>query len=137
MFAVLAIVPATVRCADAAPLKELNGVWAPDSAVMGGVNMSKDELKAIKLALTDGKYVMTNAIGDDKGEFKVDASTDPKSMDIEGKEGPNKGRKFPCIYKLSGDELTICYDLSGKARPAEFQSKEKTLIFLAVYHRQK
>lgn len=135
--AVLSSCLVAAQCADAVPQKELNGVWTLSSGLVAGKNMPKEVLSSMKLELTDGKYVMTNAEGADKGDFSVDAKADPKTMDIEGKEGPNKGKKFPCIYKLIGDELTICYDLSGKARPTEFESKEKTMQFLAVYQRQK
>jgi uncharacterized protein (TIGR03067 family) len=135
-FAALLLTSLAAQSADA-NLKELNGVWLPDHATLGGKEMPKEVLKTIKLELADGKYTTTTADGQDKGDFKVDAAANPKSMDIEGTDGPNKGKKFPCIYKLNGDELTICYDLSGKSRPAEFKSEAKTLQYLVVYRRQK
>ncbi len=58
-------------------------------------------------------------------------------MDVHGTEGPNKGKTYPAIVQLSGDRMKICYDLSGKARPTRFESKPKTLLFLAGYKRVK
>ena len=36
-------------------------------------------------------------------------------MDITGTNGPNKGKTFLVIYELKGDELRVCYDLSGES----------------------
>jgi uncharacterized protein (TIGR03067 family) len=58
-------------------------------------------------------------------------------MDIQGTEGPNKGRKIPAIYEVSDGTLRICYDLSGKARPKEFKSEPNTQLFLVEYKREK
>jgi hypothetical protein len=33
--------------------------------------------------------------------------------------------------------MKVCYDLSGQQRPTRFESKEKTLLFLAEYRRVK
>ena len=58
-------------------------------------------------------------------------------MDIKGTEGPNKGKTFLAIYELKDDKLTICYDLSGEARPTEFKTKPDTKLFLVTYERKK
>jgi uncharacterized protein (TIGR03067 family) len=68
-------------------------------------------------------------------KYFPDAS--PKAMEVTGTAGPNKGKTFPAIYELIGDTLTVCYDLSGKARPSEFKSKAGTHLFLATYKRVK
>ena len=54
-----------------------------------------------------------------------------------GTDGPNKGKTFLAIVELDGDTMKVCYDLSGQARPTRFESKEKTLLFLAEYRRVK
>ena len=53
-------------------------------------------------------------------------------MNITGQKGPNEGKTFLAIYELKGDELRVCYDLTGKSRPAEFASKADTLLFLPL-----
>ena len=37
----------------------------------------------------------------------------------------------------NGDTLRICYDLSGKSRPAEFKTEKGTQLFLVTYKREK
>jgi uncharacterized protein (TIGR03067 family) len=73
----------------------------------------------------------------DEGTVKRDPGKSPKTMDITGKKGPNVGKTFLCIYELKGDDLRVCYDLSGKARPTEFGTKADTLLFLVTYRRAK
>jgi hypothetical protein len=69
--------------------------------------------------------------------FENDTSADPKTMDIKGVEGPNKGKTCLAIYELKDDKLTICYDLSGESRPTEFKTQPKTQLFLVTYEREK
>ena len=71
------------------------------------------------------------------GTVKLDPSAKPKAMDITGTEGPNKGKTILAIYELKDDTLRICYDLTGKGRPAEFMSKKDAPRFLVVYQRAK
>lgn len=58
-------------------------------------------------------------------------------MTVTGTEGPNQGKKFPCIYELQGDTLRICYDLSGAKRPTEFKSVAGTKLYLVTYARKR
>ncbi len=104
------------------------------SAELGGVELPKGA--AIKLTLRGGTYELV-AESPDRGTVTYDTSAKPKAMDIKGTDGPNKGKTFLAIYDLSGDKLTVCYDLTGKARPTEFATRPKTKLFLATYQRQK
>jgi len=41
------------------------------------------------------------------------------------------------IYELDGDTLRICCDSSGKSRPKEFKTKERTQLLLITFKREK
>ncbi len=112
----------------------IDGTWLLTSAELGGVELPKGA--AIKLTLKGGTYELV-AESPDRGTVTYDTSAKPKAMDIKGTDGPNKGKTFLAIYDLSGDKLTVCYDLTGKARPTEFATRPKTKLFLATYQRQK
>ncbi len=92
---------------------------------------------SISLKLHHGQYDVSVAGQPDKGTYAIDSSTQPKGMTITGTEGPNKGRIFPPIYELEGERLRICYDLSGKHRPAEFKTTVGTRLYLVTYVRRK
>ena len=83
------------------------------------------------------KYTVEIGDNKDEGTVKRDPSKSPKTMDITGTNGPNKGKTFLVIYELKGEELRVCYDLSGKSRPTEFATKPDTMLFLVTYRRAK
>lgn len=117
--------------------KSMQGTWLLAAAELGGEKFPDEIRKSIKMVLGDGKYTVTVGTRPDKGTVKLDSATKPKSMDITGTEGPNKGKTFLAIYELSDDALKICYDLSGKSRPTEFKTTKGTKLFLVTYNREK
>jgi uncharacterized protein (TIGR03067 family) len=118
--------------------KELmDGTWKPVAAELAGNPWSQKVLDSMKLTIKDDKY--TVMVGDqrDEGTVTRDPKKSPKTMDITGQKGPNEGKTFLAIYELKGDELRVCYDLTGKSRPTEFATKADTLLFLVTYRRAK
>jgi uncharacterized protein (TIGR03067 family) len=122
---------------DAADQKALEGTWTPTAAELSGKPFPDEVLKVMKLVMIGDKYTVTVGEAVDKGVVKIDAAKKPKTMDIIGNDGPNKGKTFLAIYELKGDTLRVCYDLTGKSRPTEFKTQKDTLIFLATYQRAK
>src|SRR5215218_7871657 len=106
----VAFVPALVRADEKADeWKAMSGKWTVEKAILGGAEATA-ALSTAVLTLADGKYVLT--LGqEDKGTVTIDLAKKPKQMDIEGTEGPNKGKKYLAIYDLAGDSLKICYAL--------------------------
>jgi uncharacterized protein (TIGR03067 family) len=72
----------------------------------------------------------------DSGTLKVDKTKFPRTMQITGVKGPNEGKTLLAIYQVVGDNMTICYDLSGQAYPSEFESLPGTQLFLVNYQRE-
>jgi uncharacterized protein (TIGR03067 family) len=133
----VALAAMTAGAADVPDSKAVQGLWRPLKADLGGQPMTEDVLKMITLRLKDDRYVVSVGGQLDKGTCTVDSSTQPKGMTIIGTEGPNQGKKFPAIFEVEGDTLRVCYDLSGKRRPAEFKSLAGTQLYLVTYHRAK
>jgi len=122
---------------DQAESKSLEGTWSLSSAVMAGKPFPEQLIKTMSLTMRDGRYTVMVGQVKDEGTAKLDSSKTPKTMEITGTDGPNKGKTLLAIYKIDGDSLTICYDLSGKAYPTEFKSKAETKLFLVEYKRDK
>src|SRR4051812_46966836 len=133
---VLSITPVANACA-APEVKGTDGTWKPASAELAGKSWLKQILDSMKLILKDDQYTVEIGDNKDEGTVKLDSSKSPKTMDITGTNGPNKGKTFLVIYELKGDELRVCYDLSGKSRPTEFATKPDTKLFLVTYRRAK
>ena len=138
LFALLVMLsfPLIALSADTKDSDAIQGTWLPSEAELAGNKFPDEVRKTIKLVIKDDKYTVTvGEQGTDQGTIKLDPSANPKTMDITGTDGPNKGKTFPCIYELDGDTLKICYDLSGKARPTEFKTKPDTKLYLVTYKR--
>ena len=123
---------ATSKMGDA---KHIQGTWTITDAQFGGAPFPPEVSKMIVLKIEDGKYEV-KAENLDKGTYTIDATVQPKTLDVYGVEGPNAGKHFPCIYELHGDELKVCYQLGDGPRPAEFNSPKGTEIFLVTYQRK-
>ena len=132
----------SAKIADApkTDLAALNGSWLLVAAEEDGQKTPAAEQKKLDIHLTlkDGKYTITTA-GEttESGTFTVDAAQKTKTVDVISGDGPLKDKKIQGIYKLDGDTLTLCYDLSGDSRPTTFGSKAGTNLLLAVYSRIK
>jgi uncharacterized protein (TIGR03067 family) len=131
----------TGLCADPkAPAKKptnLNGRWVLASGVRSGEQLSDSDRKSMHLTLANGKYTEKNGDQTDEGTYKVDESKTPNTLTFTGTKGPNTGKTMLAIYELDKGTLKICYDLSGKAFPSDFESKKDTQLFLATYERQR
>jgi len=101
--------------ADAKDDDAIQGTWLPSTAELAGMPFPEEVRKTIKL----------------------NPKAKPKELDINGTDGPNKGKTILAIYELDGDTLRVCYDLGGKNRPTEFKTKEGSQLFLVTYKREK
>jgi uncharacterized protein (TIGR03067 family) len=125
------------RAGNAKDGDTIQGTWLPQAAELGG-KMFPDQIRKItRLVVKDGMYTVTIGKMVDKGTVKLDPSAKPKTMDIVGTDGPNKGKTILAIYELDGDTLKVCYDLGGKNRPTEFKTSAGTLLYLVTHRREK
>jgi uncharacterized protein (TIGR03067 family) len=137
-FVLLALsLTATARGDDKADLKALVGKWKLEKAKLNGMDIT-EQFKTLDFEIpAEGKYTLKLGGQPDEGTLTVDSTKTPKHMEIKGTGGPNKGKTIPAIYKLDGDTLVVCYNLGGGERPAAFESKPDTKVFLATYKREK
>lgn len=117
-------------------VKTLQGKWLPTTAEVAGNQFPNEILKTIKLFVNGEKYATNVATITDHGTLKLDATKTPKTMDILGIEGPNKGKTILAIYELSGDALKVCYALEGE-RPTAFKTEAGDKRLLITFQREK
>jgi uncharacterized protein (TIGR03067 family) len=122
---------------DSTDSMDVEGTWKPLSAELAGKAFPEEVLKSMKLIIKGENYTAEVGEGKDEGTVKLDPTKSPKAMDIKGTKGPNEGKTFLVIYELKGDDLKVCYDLSGESRPSEFATKPDTKLFLVSYRREK
>jgi uncharacterized protein (TIGR03067 family) len=67
--------------------------------------------------------------------YRLDAKQDPPHIDMIGTEGDLKGKAALGIWKLDGEQLTMCYVMPGSPRPTKFESQPQSGAFLVVWKR--
>lgn len=110
----------------------LAGTWKPTSARLRGIDFA-DAMHTMELIIAADNYAVVISGESDKGKISLDAEQNPHTMDLIGTSGPNKGRKIPAIYEVSGNSLTVCYNLTGAIRPTIFTSTSDNGFFLVKY----
>jgi uncharacterized protein (TIGR03067 family) len=128
---------AATVASDHGPRQQLEGAWVPIAASVAGSRVAVDELRVRYLLLEAGGYRIIDRSNHvvDGGRYLLNEELTPATMDIVGRSGPHAGRTMLAIYELSGDELTVCYDLEGRERPANMQPRDDRLLLRITYTR--
>lgn len=116
--------------------EKLAGTWTCASATIDGSPLGAETAKLLTLTLSADRFKTQR--GDQvlfDSTYSIDATKDPKQIDMIGTEGELKGKPALGIYKLEGDKLTLCYTMPGKERPAAFESAAKSGVYLIVWQR--
>jgi uncharacterized protein (TIGR03067 family) len=120
-------------------LKRLEGEWVLVGREFDGEKDSAEEVEKsrIKVVIKGDKLTATSR-GDPDGAtytLKVFPDANPKASELSYTSGPMKGQKAYAIYKLDGDQLTVCR--SPSKRPTEFSTKPNSDRAILIYKRQK
>ncbi len=115
----------------------LEGAWAPIAASVSGQELLVAELRVKYLVLDGHDYNIVDRSNQvvDRGEYLVNGSAKPWTIDIVGRDGPNAGRSMLAIFELKDDQLTVCYSLDGNNRPANMQAHDDQLLLSITYAR--
>ena len=131
------LAPRTIA-ADSDPRQQLAGIWTCVSATIDGSPLAAETAKLLTLTLTNERFKTQR--GDQvlfDSTYTLNATKDPKQIDMIGTEGDLKGKPALGIYKLDGDKLTLCYTMPGKERPAKLESAPKSGVYLIEWQRAK
>lgn len=119
---------------------DLNGTWLIRKAELGGKSLP---MPGFALIINGTEYragaVANGGAPNDRGTlvlFGDEVAGEARRIDVIGLEGPNKGKRYPAIYRFSGRELEICYDLAEKDRPTDFVSREGTRVLRVTYSKK-
>jgi uncharacterized protein (TIGR03067 family) len=113
-------------------MKTLIGLWFVVQAHMGGNDITPAFANE-KMEITDTGYkIWSGDTVSDSGSLTFFDGTN--ELDILGTNGPNQGKLFKCIYKMDGDNIVICYSLSG--RPTDFESTKENKFVLITWTRK-
>jgi uncharacterized protein (TIGR03067 family) len=138
LFCVLAILVA--GCAqfagDSTGDARLVGEWRCVSATVDGRALPEATVSALRLKLTDTRYVTTK--GDEKlfdSTYRLDRRKTPAQIFMLGNEGELTGKEARGIYEIDGERLRICYTMPGEPAPTAFESTPGSKAQFIVWRR--
>lgn len=112
---------------------ELDGVWQVERATIAGKPLA---LPGFVLTISGNRYEVGGPQPNDRGSlvlFGDELAGEARRMDVLGESGPNKGKRYPAIYRMQGRGMDICYDLAEKERPTEFVSRDGSRTLCITY----
>jgi uncharacterized protein (TIGR03067 family) len=112
-------------------LQQMQGEWSMQAMERDGKKLPDQLVKTYKRTVKQNRYIVT-WLEDGHAELLntvmfLDATKNPKAVDVLLRDGPFKGKKRLGIYKIEGDVETVCLAQPGKERPKSFDSKQGAL----------
>ena len=121
-------------------LKSIAGNWTVTSHETNGAKSPADAFKGETVQVAaDGTATITK---DGKITYKtkwvnMDPTQKMKTVDVEVVEGDDKGKTLLAIYRVDGDQFTVCVANSGKDRPTAFSTNADNGRNLMTYTRSR
>lgn len=103
-------------------LRRLEGTWAFDSLEVDGNQIPSAHTRHSRILIDGDRFRTESPEAIYEGVFNIDAETSPQHIDIEFIAGPEAGNWNYGIFRLDGDRLEICLDMTGQPRPTEFST---------------
>jgi uncharacterized protein (TIGR03067 family) len=122
---------------DATDAKDTcQGVWLLSGGEADGKMLTARQLQGGKLVINGDQYTVTMAEqGTVTGTQKLDATQQPKTIDIVNADGPQKGQPCFGIYELEGNEFRVVFASPGGARPTSFETTPGSGQWMHVWTR--
>ncbi|VTR93232.1 Uncharacterized protein OS=Pedosphaera parvula (strain Ellin514) GN=Cflav_PD2062 PE=4 SV=1 [Gemmata massiliana] len=137
--ALVVAVFAPARAADEKDDKKAaQGTWEYETLEWNGKKIPFNQIKMTTVTFDGDKFAIK--IGDkvtSSGTHKFDSTKSPKTFDATVTDGEGRGTTMLGIYKLEGDSLTGCINLTGRERPTEFKTTENSETVLMTAKRAK
>ena len=112
------------------------GTWQVIRAVLDGEEAPSMAIEQMEVHLSVDRYeVRFGGVIADRGQLRVDTSTESAFVELTGTEGPNAGKTIPAPFQYKGDRLRLCYGLDG-ILPDDFTTEADSRRYLVFYKRK-
>jgi len=126
---------------DPKPATDLIGFWEHEQSFSNGKDATqKRDPPLVYEFRKDGTFVIYE--GDRvmvrPREFRFDPTVKPATLDTKVTISKDGEKTFSfAIYKIDGDQLTICKTMPGKDRPTEFETAPGSPNYIMIFRRVK
>jgi len=108
--------------------KKMQGSWKLTGATYNGQRMGAEAIGDTRLSITGDQYTMTHN-GTTESSTLTLGVAGPHTIRVFHHENPLAsqgfyGGTFTGIYELSGDQLRICFDMTGRQYPKTFDASQ-------------
>jgi uncharacterized protein (TIGR03067 family) len=134
----LLVVGAGYRLDDASDWKAIAGDWQPTKMEINGNALPAEDVKEFLITMKDGTYSAKR--GDeviDEGKAKIDASKNPKHLELTASVGDAKDKVRLGIYEVKDDTLKFAIASPDKERPTKFESPADSGTIYIEFTRKK
>jgi uncharacterized protein (TIGR03067 family) len=107
-------------------LRALEGTWEFVRLEIEGAMVSPEGFRSSRMLIDGDRFRMESPEANYEGMFNIDVEAEPHHIDIEFVEGPEAGNWNYGIFRMDGEQLEICLDMTGKGRPAAFRTSAGT-----------
>ena len=136
LFWIIAPSASTIPDSQKSRDSELEGRWRVVSLEAQGHEAPAEVVAALKVVFKNGTVTFEpGEPGFTTYTYRVDRRVDPPQMDLTPTEGEKRGMVQKGIYRLEGDQLTVC--LGMQERPKEIGAKLGSLDAIYVLRRMK
>lgn len=111
----------------------IEGVWEPIEAVLDGNGLPEDFLYSLIFKIEGTNFSIKIGGDIDKGTIKYIPHAIPAALELQSTEGTHSGKIIPAIYKLTGNFLTVSFNIHGETRPSSFISTPDNKLYTAKY----
>jgi len=106
-----------------AELQGLQGTWEIVALEVDGATVPEAGFRGSRIVVKGGTFTTISMGATYGGTLSIDASTNPKTLDLSFRAGPERGKTSLAIFELDGDTWKLCLTVTGKTRPTAFATK--------------
>jgi uncharacterized protein (TIGR03067 family) len=115
--------------------KGLQGTWKILAGNEGGKTLPPARVRGSKVIVTGNTMKVYEQDKQREMTFTLDATTEPKTIDMTTVDGKKQGPIARGVYALDGNTLKICFAAPGRPRPASLLPRQGSAEMLFVMKR--
>ncbi len=120
-----------------ADLKKFQGQWVLHALEINGKEAAPDQISNTVLSVEGDTYEVTVREKKLPCKIRLDASKDPKAIDMTFREQGNVDKTYKGIYRFKDDTFQVCRNIdASKPRPDQFGSWPDTGVFLVTWKKK-